>query len=1048
MASTVRQIKIIDHPTGSTSATTIATTFNSPVLAGSTLLALTMNLQGDAASSTISDSVNGAWNTTPIDLLTDTDPSAQTRLRLFRFENTAAGTPTVTATFSATTQFRGIIIVELDGVAAASLDKHTAQAQVNPGTGANAVTSGNTATLAGQPNIVIAFSMNTSGTSGPPNVGTGYTSQGVGWAWDNGFNTIRVESKNTSATTAVAGTFTATGSGADRCATFVVVLLDAAPTSNVSMAVQNDLPVRRPDRRGNYLSGDALRSPVIPATIPNAGEASPAVNRQTKDPLPEDPRPLPRLILPPPGGLSVEPPLRRAHPRVPLPDREQMPRLILPPPGGLFVEPPLRRLHPRLPLPDREQIPRLILPMAGIQTGDAVARQSPQRYGASAQIASTWPSIPGSIIPTVGAHASRGINFTVSNDPVVTPAITTQSGSLFVACVGRGNISNFTLPSAAPQDNKGNPAYSQVGVTEAYGPPFTTSGTALYSLAHALGGAGYQISVPQGLQSGSPDEVTSLVVEVVGGTNIHDFAWNEDQSAAPTTSASVTTTGPAVLVAFWWGEDPATFTSAAVSSGWTVIESFPVPASNAVQAAMAVRQVLVPGTYNITWTATPAQGAQMWIVAVQGGSLLPNVEVTVPAVRELPARTAPLTADGLAALQVSTSGTLAGSSLPVARAPQAEAQFFGGDPQDAGTVAPSGFEVVPAAARAPARLQPTSGEATTPIVFTATGYDPAPPVWRPAPRDPKFTTGEPYPPRVFPPTGFEISTAVARALRNVQPLSEETIAVLAFSPVTFDVGAFVRRASPAPQVSGGDPNPPRVFTATGFETAPPSWRQTIASKFFPAPDRFSLLARVVLPPAGFEPEPPRTRSPFADRRLVNGEPLPVRIALAVAAGYDPALPVRRGFRAPQPADGQAWLTAVVGPPLVEAVIALRRTSARQAASGGDPIPGSAGAVWFDTTTPASRARRADQAVTGDPVPAVLAVTIPAGFEPSPVLFRVVRAVVQVGGDAFAVLLAVPPTPFADPTAKQSGGTGGRLGSGSGGLRWRLRPSTLKGKLGR
>jgi hypothetical protein len=215
-------------------------------------------------------------------------------------------------------------------------------------------------------------------------------------------------------------------------------------------------------------------------------------------------------------------------------------------------------------------------------------------------------------------HASRGIGFTVANDPVVTPAMTTQaSGSLLVACVGRGNISNFTLPSAAPQDNKGNSAYSQVGVTKAYGPPFGGSGTALYSLASAIGGSGYQISVPQGVNGGNDDEVTSLVTEVIGGTSVHDFAWNEDQTAAPTTSASVTTTGPAVLVAFWWGEDGTTFTSASVSAGWNVVESFPVPAGNAIQAAMAVRVVSSPGTYNITWTATPAQGAQMWIVAVQ-----------------------------------------------------------------------------------------------------------------------------------------------------------------------------------------------------------------------------------------------------------------------------------------------------------------------------------------------------------------------------------------------------------------------------------------------
>ena len=36
-----------------------------------------------------------------------------------------------------------------------------------------------------------------------------------------------------------------------------------------------------------------------------------------------------------------------------------------------------------------------------------------------------------------------------------------------------------------------------------------------------------------------------------------------------------------------------------------------------VQCAVAVRQVSAAGTYNVTWTSTPTQGAQLWIVAVQ-----------------------------------------------------------------------------------------------------------------------------------------------------------------------------------------------------------------------------------------------------------------------------------------------------------------------------------------------------------------------------------------------------------------------------------------------
>jgi hypothetical protein len=56
--------------------------------------------------------------------------------------------------------------------------------------------------------------------------------------------------------------------------------------------------------------------------------------------------------------------------------------------------------------------------------------------------------------------------------------------------------------------------------------------------------------------------------------------------------------------------------TAVPDSGFTVVDS--VLASGAlVQCAVAVRQVSAAGTYNVTWAATPAQGAQLWIVAVQ-----------------------------------------------------------------------------------------------------------------------------------------------------------------------------------------------------------------------------------------------------------------------------------------------------------------------------------------------------------------------------------------------------------------------------------------------
>jgi hypothetical protein len=221
--SFVRQVVIVDHTPGSTTATTIAATFPRAVRATSTLVAFIQSTD-TATSATISDSVNGSWPAA-IASVDDTDSTALAWSAIFAIKNTAAGTPTVTATYGASTSFRGIVIMEIANVSTSALDKNTQQNQATPGTGADGVTSGNTATLTAQPNIVLGFGNNTTATAGPPAVGTGFTDQGSGWAWDLGIAVLRAESKTTTSTSAVAATFT-TGTNT-RHSTFVLVLDDA-----------------------------------------------------------------------------------------------------------------------------------------------------------------------------------------------------------------------------------------------------------------------------------------------------------------------------------------------------------------------------------------------------------------------------------------------------------------------------------------------------------------------------------------------------------------------------------------------------------------------------------------------------------------------------------------------------------------------------------------------------------------------------------------------------------------------------------------------------
>ncbi|MEQ1504473.1 MAG: hypothetical protein ABMB14_19700 [Myxococcota bacterium] len=212
------------------------------------------------------------------------------------------------------------------------------------------------------------------------------------------------------------------------------------------------------------------------------------------------------------------------------------------------------------------------------------------------------------IAPGLGAHTlayygyGAGISTTLTTDPIDTRA----SGSTLVVSVGRGDLSAAVLPT----DSAGN-AWLQLGTEHVY-TLWPSSGTAVYAAPSAVGGAGLTVSVTAPLS----DETTLAMVEVTGGGQVTDVAWSEITSG-PLTSDSVTTTGPATLVAFWWGDaDGSVGHTATPDGGFTVTDAL-LDAGSLVQCAAAVKTVDAAGTYDVTWTATPTQGAQLWLVAVE-----------------------------------------------------------------------------------------------------------------------------------------------------------------------------------------------------------------------------------------------------------------------------------------------------------------------------------------------------------------------------------------------------------------------------------------------
>jgi hypothetical protein len=221
---------------------------------------------------------------------------------------------------------------------------------------------------------------------------------------------------------------------------------------------------------------------------------------------------------------------------------------------------------------------------------------------------------------TIGAHALVFQRIGGGLDRVKTPSLaSSETGSTILVSVGRGQIAAFE----APTDNLNSVPYTQIDSAHRYA-NWNNSGTALYALENARGGAEHIVAT----RTPPEDEVTLAVVEVFG-SRIEDVAWTEallpNKFLRPdrwlsrqntVTSASVETAGPATLVAFWWGDaDVEGDKTAEPNNGFQVIEAVLEPGA-LVQCAVAVKHVSEAGRYDVSWTSSPPQGAQMWLVAV------------------------------------------------------------------------------------------------------------------------------------------------------------------------------------------------------------------------------------------------------------------------------------------------------------------------------------------------------------------------------------------------------------------------------------------------
>ncbi|WP_139202805.1 hypothetical protein [Pseudoxanthomonas sp. GM95] len=235
--------------------------------------------------------------------------------------------------------------------------------------------------------------------------------------------------------------------------------------------------------------------------------------------------------------------------------------------------------------------------------------------------------------PSLGAHTLLVQADGNGTNPAVTAPITThETESSLLVLVG-GYASNASLPS----DNYGN-TWTRQGPIVPYNGYSGRFNNAAYVALSAKGGAGHQVRLAKTGEAAG--EITVPFIEIRNAGVLQDASHNYPMPEAMTrltnkvkrmlsgadaaagtaalTSGSVTTTGPATLVAVWWGDAYVYRMTAIPDNGFKVIDRFlELPPNSGVQCAVAVRQVDRAGTYRVTWTGSPAQGAILWLFAFQ-----------------------------------------------------------------------------------------------------------------------------------------------------------------------------------------------------------------------------------------------------------------------------------------------------------------------------------------------------------------------------------------------------------------------------------------------
>jgi hypothetical protein len=195
------------------------------------------------------------------------------------------------------------------------------------------------------------------------------------------------------------------------------------------------------------------------------------------------------------------------------------------------------------------------------------------------------------------------------------PIVTAASGSTLLAF-----SAGYTDNNLPPTDNYAN-TWTQLGVPVIYRGYNGEFDVTAYLVLQASGGAGHSVSIVKNNVPAGEITVPFIEIRDAGAGALQSVAVNYPPASSSLSSGNVTTTGPATLIAVWWGDATGLHHSAVPNNGFSIIDNFvDLPPNSAVQCVVAARQVTAAGTYNVSWATSPAQGAPLWLLAFQTGT--------------------------------------------------------------------------------------------------------------------------------------------------------------------------------------------------------------------------------------------------------------------------------------------------------------------------------------------------------------------------------------------------------------------------------------------